>query len=73
MFQRKRSSQPSRWPWQVGIWRNDMLVCGGAIISRDFVITAAHCKNAWDLPNEFKMTAGSSKRNFHEEKTHLRL
>ena len=32
-----------RWPWQVGILLNDALTCGGSVISRHHILTAAHC------------------------------
>ena len=47
-------ADPGEWPWQVLLqWQNgsglykresNTTFCGGAILSKHFVLTAAHCK-----------------------------
>ncbi|XP_072886084.1 transmembrane protease serine 13-like isoform X2 [Hemitrygon akajei] len=36
-------AQLGKWPWQVSLQYKSQPVCGGSIISHDWVITASHC------------------------------
>ena len=56
-------SSPGSWPWVVAIYANGKKVCTGSIISRNYVLTAAHCKvrnqGSNDEIVQFSIHAGS--------------
>merc|ERR1712058_160193 len=36
-------AEEHQWPWQVALFIDDAWFCGGALISENYVLTAAHC------------------------------
>ena len=42
-----KESQPGEWPWMASVQTKrgtkSPKICGGAILSKNFILTAAHC------------------------------
>ncbi|CAF1514808.1 unnamed protein product, partial [Didymodactylos carnosus] len=38
-------ARPNTWGWIASIRRNSLHICGGSILNKNYVITAAHCLN----------------------------
>merc|ERR1719341_1618024 len=49
-------AQENQWPWQVALFIDDAWFCGGALISENYVLTAAHCA---DGASYFDVMAGA--------------
>merc|ERR1711963_814866 len=49
-------AQEHQWPWQVALFIDNAWFCGGALISENYVLTAAHCV---DGASYFDIMAGA--------------
>merc|ERR1712241_183132 len=49
-------AQENQWPWQVALFIDNAWFCGGALISENYVMTAAHCA---DDASYFDIMAGA--------------
>ncbi|KAE8613612.1 hypothetical protein XENTR_v10007785 [Xenopus tropicalis] len=62
---------PNCWPWQVRILFLKAFHCGGAIISPQWVLTAAHCIRASE-PSYWVIVAGDHDRMLNESMEQIR-
>ncbi|XP_074740397.1 ovochymase-2 isoform X3 [Strix uralensis] len=46
---------PYSWPWQVSVQISDEHICGGAVLAKEWVVTAAHCLNSKELYRDLWM------------------
>ncbi|KAM5179548.1 transmembrane protease serine 2 [Mantella aurantiaca] len=56
-------AQTGDWPWQVSLQIGRSHVCGGSIITPDWILTAAHCvEGSYASPNQWSIYVGSTNR-----------
>nr|XP_015196912.1 PREDICTED: transmembrane protease serine 2 [Lepisosteus oculatus] len=51
-------ASPGEWPWQVSLQVRNSHVCGGSIITPDWILTAAHCVEKYSSPGDWTVSAG---------------
>lgn len=53
-----KNADKHEWPFQVYITRSGQFICGGSIIKRNWVLTAAHCVKPQPQAYKYRVTVG---------------
>lgn len=55
------------FPWQVAIYYKNTFMCGGSLIDREHILTAAHCFNGRSKDvREYRIVLGEHNRKYKE-------
>ncbi|XP_068709846.1 MAM and LDL-receptor class A domain-containing protein 1-like isoform X3 [Montipora foliosa] len=57
---------PGAWPWQIALLRYGRFICGGSLISANWVVTAAHCVSGDQDASSYQVVVGDHNRNVNE-------
>ncbi|XP_006896662.1 PREDICTED: serine protease 53 [Elephantulus edwardii] len=60
-----RAGAPSPWPWDARLKHQGKLACGGALVSEEVVLTAAHCFIGRQSPEEWSVGLGAGPEERH--------
>uniref|UniRef100_A0A8C4LVS2 tryptase n=1 Tax=Equus asinus asinus TaxID=83772 RepID=A0A8C4LVS2_EQUAS len=61
------SAAPGQWPWQVSITYDGTHVCGGSLLSEQWVLSAAHC-----FPSGLEVKLGANQLDSHTPEAEVR-
>ncbi len=59
------TAKKGAWPWQVAIYKNGRIICGGTLVSNRYVISAAHCFRQI-VPRNYSIVLGEHNRKANE-------
>ncbi|XP_028402730.1 chymotrypsin-like protease CTRL-1 isoform X2 [Dendronephthya gigantea] len=60
------NAKPGAWPWQAALTRDGRFICGGSLINKNWVVTAAHRINTRISARRYKVILGEHDRGHGE-------